>query len=433
MLRGYFLHRAGDKKAGRMNAASSAPALPPLSCAQERAVLPHTGGEVGSLADLPRIIARAMACFSAGDVIAARGLAAGAYDLAKVAGKMAISKDLLAKARALQGDALSIEVKANIRIAVEYDAAQADGTAKKPGRKKNIPDGNVFTLEQAGLDAKQIFHARQLRDAELAEPGIAERAIAARLAQGLEPTRASVRGIGTRSASKDERGDDFYQTPKEAIVALLCVERFSRRVWEPSCGHGAISKVMEEAGYDLLLSDLIDRGCATQQGEVQQQIDFLLSASSFASDNGFEDCDIVSNPPFGLVNDYIHHALTAHRPRKMAMLLNLNMMCGADNEKRNFWLETWPPARVWVFSRRLPMMHRDGWDGPLAGSSMNAAWFVWERSEDACADQCQGGSDVKLSGPGCGWAEVYGTGDKIWERIDWKDYSETETRGPADA
>jgi hypothetical protein len=37
-------------------------------------------------------------------------------------------------------------------------------------------------------------------------------------------------------------------------------------------------------------------------------------------------------------------------------------------------------ARVYVFRNRLPMLHRDGWDGPRATSStMPLAWFVWER------------------------------------------------------
>ena len=33
-------------------------------------------------------------------------------------------------------------------------------------------------------------------------------------------------------------------------------------------------------------------------------------------------------------------------------------------------------SRVYVASRRLPMMHRDGWDGPRANSAMSFAWFV---------------------------------------------------------
>jgi len=38
-----------------------------------------------------------------------------------------------------------------------------------------------------------------------------------------------------------------------------------------------------------------------------------------------------------------------------------------------------PPTRMWVSSRRLPMMHRFGWDGPRATSNTCYAWFIWDR------------------------------------------------------
>jgi hypothetical protein len=34
---------------------------------------------------------------------------------------------------------------------------------------------------------------------------------------------------------------------------------------------------------------------------------------------------------------------------------------------------------MWVSSRRLPMMHRFGWDGPRATSNTCYAWFIWDR------------------------------------------------------
>jgi hypothetical protein len=35
--------------------------------------------------------------------------------------------------------------------------------------------------------------------------------------------------------------------------------------------------------------------------------------------------------------------------------------------------------RVFVFRKRLPMMHRDGWEGRKANSGMAFAWISWER------------------------------------------------------
>lgn len=53
---------------------------------------------------------------------------------------------------------------------------------------------------------------------------------------------------------------DFYPTPPEAVRALLSVETFEGSIWEPACGDGAISKVLLDAGHEVVSSDLIDRG-----------------------------------------------------------------------------------------------------------------------------------------------------------------------------
>lgn len=348
-------------------------------------------------AELPAIVERARALLDAGDVAAARLLAGEAYARSKRAAKLArrggerfaAAEQLIAKAHRLQGEALLIEARAKIRLADEWDAAEQAGHTLK-GRPKSVPDGNAFSAAEAGLSRKEIHDARKLRDAERASPGIIEQAIAGRLEAKLEPSRAAVsRGIGTRSAPKAERGLDFYRTAPEAVWALLALESFSPVIWEPACGDGAISRELERAGHDLVLSDIADRGCADRHGECQAVTDFLQTDREWLAGQAFDGADhgdgtnlgidIVTNPPFGLINGFVAHALRVHRPAKLALLLNLNAVCGADDSDRNFWLDECPPARIHVFSRRLPMMHRDGWDGPRSGSQMNTAWFVWER------------------------------------------------------
>ncbi|MFB2562447.1 class I SAM-dependent methyltransferase [Rhizobium sp. IMFF44] len=159
---------------------------------------------------------------------------------------------------------------------------------------------------------------------------------------------------------------------------LLAFEGFAETVLEPACGRGAISRMLESAGYSVLLADLIDYETADQHGELQAVQDFLTSKPPESG-----SFDIVTNPPYGdVLNAFVAHALRAFRPRKMALLLNLNFLCGFDDEDRNFVMDDCPPARVYVFKRRLPMMHRDGWDGEKASSRMNTAWFVWEMQED---------------------------------------------------
>ncbi|OYX67032.1 MAG: hypothetical protein B7Y88_04210 [Sphingomonadales bacterium 32-64-17] len=65
------------------------------------------------------------------------------------------------------------------RLAVEYDAAQERGEiGQRTGRPKDVPNENDFipTTADAGLTRKQIHEARQLRDAEVSDPGVTCRA-----------------------------------------------------------------------------------------------------------------------------------------------------------------------------------------------------------------------------------------------------------------
>ena len=53
---------------------------------------------------------------------------------------------------------------------------------------------------------------------------------------------------------------EFYPTPPEATRALLSVEKFDGSIWEPACGDGAISKVLQKANYSVVSTDLINYG-----------------------------------------------------------------------------------------------------------------------------------------------------------------------------
>jgi hypothetical protein len=361
--------------------------------------------------DLAATVERARALLTDGDVIAARFLAAAAYEQAKAQGKLAeqfgAAEQLVAKARQLQGDALLIEIRAMQRIADDYDAAQAAGEIADKGRPKNVAGDDIKpTIADFGLTRQAVHEARKLRDAERKTPGIAERAILARVAQGLSPTRANLRAaIGTASASKEERGDNLYETPPEAMRTLLALEQFGPFIWEPACGRGAISRMLEAAGHEVALTDLVDYGTTDQFGIVMEAKDFLTTRKGDAEANY-----IVTNPPYGEhLNAFVAHALRVHKPRKMALLLNGIFLWGSDDADRNFALDENPPARILVFTRRLPMMHRDGWDGPIASSRMNTAWFIWEQDE-------QGGYS--------GRCEV--------KRVDWKDYQDTPALKPCE-
>ncbi|MBA1993650.1 hypothetical protein, partial [Escherichia coli] len=90
-------------------------------------------------------------------------------------------------------------------------------------------------------------------------------------------------------------------------------------------------------------ADLVDYGTADQHGELQAVQDFLTSQPPESG-----SYDIVTNPPYGdILNAFVAHALRVFRPRKMALLLNLNFLCGFADDDRNFVMDDCPPARVY--------------------------------------------------------------------------------------
>ncbi|MCC2652787.1 MAG: hypothetical protein K0Q60_2950 [Microvirga sp.] len=157
--------------------------------------------------------------------------------------------------------------------------------------------------------------------------------------------------------------DDFYETPPDAVIDLISAETFHGPIWEPACGRGAISKVLEANGYEVVSTDLVARGYG------RSPIDFLLEQAPMAP-------NVITNPPFKLAEEFVRHARRIC-PGKIALLLKLAFLEGL---KRADLFRSDPPARVWVFSRRIactsPVItsRRDG----IGGGMLAFAWFVWE-------------------------------------------------------
>ena len=173
--------------------------------------------------------------------------------------------------------------------------------------------------------------------------------------------------------------DDFYPTPPYATEALMnhCTwldsgfpHKFDYDYWEPACGDGAISKVLEEAGYRVYSTDLIDRGYG------ESGVDFLLETKIRAP-------WIVTNPPYKLANEFVKHAqwLVDSDPDAdgHAMLLRLAFLEGQKRYEEIF--SKFPPSHVYVFSKRLTMIRGDHDAAWYGSGKMAFAWFVWERTD----------------------------------------------------
>jgi hypothetical protein len=183
------------------------------------------------------------------------------------------------------------------------------------------------------------------------------------MAEGL----GNVRVGNTRHALKD-RKDDLYETPSVAVETLLRCETLPLRIWEPAAGRRAIASILESAGHEVFCTDLVRRDA---EG-VLEGIDFLMEQQAFM---GLE-C-IVTNPPFKLADEFIRHGLRLCP--KVIMLLRWAYAEGAGRSD----IIDGHLSRVWLGKERLPMMHRDGWEGNKESvSGQPFAWFVFEREPE---------------------------------------------------
>jgi hypothetical protein len=166
---------------------------------------------------------------------------------------------------------------------------------------------------------------------------------------------------GNRSGHADREPDDFYPTPPCATEALLAVERFEGAIWEPACGTGDMSRVLAAAGYEVISTDLIDRGFG-QGGR-----DFLCEWTPLAP-------NIVTNPPFKWAIQFVERSLQL-TTGKVALFLRLAFL---EGQERGRWFPTTPLARVWIMSRRVPVMKGRLLEAGEKGGVLAFAWFVWE-------------------------------------------------------
>ncbi len=175
-------------------------------------------------------------------------------------------------------------------------------------------------------------------------------------------------GSGDKRHAVKARRDDLYETPPEAVTALLrSSENIPDVVWEPACGRGSITRVLRASGRQVYSTDLVDydspdQDCHGWDFLMEKQVPIGVQA-------------IITNPPYKLAGQFATHAMMLCP--KVIMLLRLAFL---ESEGRSIILDGGYLARVHVFRDRLPMMHRDGWEGPKATNTIAFAWFVWCRS-----------------------------------------------------
>ncbi len=172
-----------------------------------------------------------------------------------------------------------------------------------------------------------------------------------------------VHGINPDAANRPE--SDFYKTPPVATERFLDHEQVQGPCWEPACGDGAISKVLESRGVEVRSTDLYDHGYGTSG------VDFLTCERP-----DFDFRTIITNPPFKHARAFAERALSFEAD-KTCLLMRLLWLEGS--KRRSFFADT-RLTRVWVHSSRVNVARRgqDWGDGGLGGM-VAFAWYVWEK------------------------------------------------------
>lgn len=158
--------------------------------------------------------------------------------------------------------------------------------------------------------------------------------------------------------------NEYYATHPTVTLDLLRVESFHHTILEPACGGGFISKPLMDNGYDVLSTDIIDRGFGNGG------IDFLL----YEFEVGVYD--IITNPPYSLFIPFLEKAIGICR-NKVAMLLPLSFI---TTKQRSKLYKKYPPHTVYVYEDRI-CIAKNG-EFKKYSSVINPqqyAWFVWHK------------------------------------------------------
>ena len=163
----------------------------------------------------------------------------------------------------------------------------------------------------------------------------------------------------------DREVNDFYATDPKAMEELLKVEKFSPNVWECACGQGHLAKVLENHGYNVKSTDLIDRGYG------EGNVDFLNCQEPF-------DGDILSNPPYKFAQEFVEHSLDLiPKGRRVGMFLKLNFL---ESKRRRKFFEKYPPEYIYVSTSRLQCAKGGDFEKyKLSGIPIAYAWYIWKK------------------------------------------------------
>lgn len=177
----------------------------------------------------------------------------------------------------------------------------------------------------------------------------------------LAPKGADPAMLGTSKYPR--RKGDFYATPDWCTEVLLRHFTPAGTIWEPACGEGHMSRVIERKGYFVFSTTLYDQGCGHERDwdffERKQPPPGVYS--------------IITNPPYSRADEFVEHALGMMKERggAVAMLLRNEWDCASS--RRHLFT---PSA---CFDMKVVLTRRPRWIEGSKGSPRHSyAFYVWD-------------------------------------------------------
>lgn len=167
---------------------------------------------------------------------------------------------------------------------------------------------------------------------------------------------------------KERESNDYYATDPIAIDALINDGKpdISHKIWECACGEGHLSEQLKQHGYDVVSSDLVDRGYGTGR------VDFLKCNEEW-------DGDILTNPPYRYAKEFVEHALSIVKDGcNVFMFLKIQFL---EGKARKELFRKYPPKYIYISSSRILCAKNARFDEMRAGggSAVAYAWFQWQK------------------------------------------------------
>lgn len=180
--------------------------------------------------------------------------------------------------------------------------------------------------------------------------------------------------LGASNHSELEREiNDYYATDPKALEVFL--ERIKKddlelhkNIWECACGEGHLSEVLKKKGYEVLSTDLINRGYGNNI------TNFLTYEPNFLYQG-----DILTNPPYKFAKEFVEKALkNIEENYYVIMFLKIQFL---EGQARKELFKKYPPKYVYVNSKRQVCAKNGDFDKYAngTGTAICYCWFVWQK------------------------------------------------------